>query len=1342
MKKLLILLITIIGTLSLVAQTTAVNESFETWPAPDWNTYELSLGGSWTHSTIFGSDRGYNGGNAAEHWISNDNCNNWLVTPQIVVSNADYQLIYQQFSTDIQYYSYAGVYISTGSGIPADGDFVALQEATVADDVWTEETIDLSSYVGQNIYLAFVYVGTWHHWRVDEVVVSPPTIMDGGLVEVINPIGVSENTGTEDVIVNLHNFGTETINDFSVEWFVNDVQQTTFQQTSLNLNQGEEAYLTLGQYNFDSEGLYVISANLLLANDFNPGNDNVEGNYEVSSFKDAKLAKVLPEGYQPLAGNKNVVLTIENNGANPFDDVSVNWSVDGVAQTEFIASNLNLQPGESADIVVGSYGFVQGLNEINADIWVLGDINTGNNTYTSFVAVGILWESFESGFAIPEMWTAEDYPLVDTFYAPPHGRYYYISQTDNNYFGVVSDTLWTPLLNIEAGDQISFWINNSAFFTNNDELVYKNGTTGEISLIAEIDSELESWDYLTMDISAASGINYIGFASTYSTSFGVSNLDLISSDAGIYLYDYDLGIKNLSFFNVAKKSETHQFNVELRNYGLNAIQGSEYLIKIITEDGNVLAQQNGLNLDSWQDTTIIIEHTFTEVENIKLYAYIEYSLDQATGNNTSKTLPLSVLPQDIIFNDIGTMDYISPNIPFNTTGNTNSMGTDDLSQQLYYEDELPEQGGYLYGITLYYHEIMAIGQLLPLQVWVKETEIENLSGGWIPTEEMNLVFNDTIEVSNELNSVFIPFDEPMLITGNNNVAIQYFQYDPEWPFTACRFYTTNGDDELVRGIGTFDYYGIDPNNQPDNFAHFTDYTYTTFVFQPIDGDGIISGYIYDENDQPIENASITVGGTGIEEFSDASGYYYLPSLPYETYEISCSYLGYENQSQTVDLNQPNVSADFYMVPLPKVIVSGTVFGSNAPTVPLQDVLVEINGYDNLTTFTNANGEFVFEDVYGNNEYTISFTLLGYDYLIQDLIVDSLDIDMGEIMLSETFNSAYNVWATPNGDEASVEWLSPLSEDYVKFQNDLNSPSYSYTNEPDEDVYLGNLFFNNDLITLTSIEVYWDIYENAHDFVTVEILNSKGDVLVSSLPFLTYNDSLMTIDIPNISVNTDFYAMVHWQHNDYSTDALTIDYSTEIENTAYIKYPGEPAILLSEYIGSFPGAFEIRVNTMVESAKTNNRELLHYNVYKGLSNDIPNAGEWLSINTEPITDLNFIDYNWTNNDPLLYTYAVEAVYVEGGAEMSFSNFVSGYTHIDNSISDNVNVFPNPSSGTVNISGVQGTYIVVYNILGEIVFTENVESVSTKIDVSSFSKGIYFIKIEGLNKDIIKKLVVSY
>lgn len=1343
MKRFLILMIVSFITVLGIAQTTAINESFESWPAPDWTEYQYDEGG-WENSILWGPNLGYGGGNCAKHKIANGTTDDWLVSPQISVNGSNYELVFQEQSTDLQYYTYSGVHISTNSGDPSDGDFVELAESLQVESNWVEHSIDLSAYDGQDIYIAFVYQGAsscWTHWDIDEVVVAPSSFTDGALTEIVNPTGINPNAGVEPVIVSLHNFGTSNITDADIQWSINGNNQGTFNVTN-TITPGNEVNITLGNYDFSSPGDYLITCELILAGDMNASNDIIESTYFVTDPKDAELVSIYPYGFFPNTITEDVTVMVQNMGDFTINDFTIEWIFNGVSQTDFDVTSLGLAPGEAAEINIGIADLVQGLNTINATIQLSGDDDLSNNTNISYANVGSLWESFEGEMFPPEMWQANDYPLVDNFFPPIHGERYYSSQTDNNYFGEISDTLYTPLMDIQDGDVINFWMNNSAYFTNSDVLIWKDGITGEVHLIGDINSTLEQWDEVSMDISAAAGINYIGFVNEVPGSFGASSLDMITSTANIYLHNQDLGIRFFENNEIALIGEDHIFNVEIRNYGTNTVSANDYTVKIMLEDGSLLAEQAGTALNSWEKTNIEVIYNFSEVSNQKIYAYIDYSADEMLRNNTSETYSVYSLPADINYNEIGSMEYQDPNIPFNTGGDTYSLGADDISQNLFYQDEL-NITGMIYGIKLHYYELFAVGQYLPLNVWVKNTDLEDLSSGWIPQEGLQLVFNDTIEVFPGHNSVYIPFDEPFLMTGDNNLMVQYEQYNPEWPFTACRFYATApGNGGPTRAIKLSDMYDLDVNDLPDYWAEHDNHTFTTFVYQEITEEGIISGIVTDEIGDPLENARVKIDGMSIEDYTDASGYYELPSIPNSSYSITASLLGYEDQTQEIELDLPAETLDFSLEALPQIIINGFVFGSNAPEMPLENVYINLHGYENQETYTDQDGAFMFENVYGNHEYSISFTLEGYEVLTMTFNAEDENIDLGDILLTEKMISAFNVWAVAGVGQAWIEWLAPESATEIKIQNDNNVYSYSLTNEPNEEVLLGNLFENNDLITITSVELEWDIYELSHDLVLIDILDSEGNTMVSSLPFLTHNDSLMTIDIPNISIDEDFFVMVHWKNNEETTDALVLDYSEGTINTAYIKYPGESPVLVSDFIGSPPGSFFVRVNTMQEDPGKETESILGYNIYKGLVSEIPAAPyAWEAINNEPISELSFIDENWTGSASDTYTFAVEAIYEEGNAEFSFSNFIDLIIGLTETENNQINIYPNPASSSIHLDNINAEKFYIYNILGELVYSQNEVAAHQKIDVSHLESGHYFVLIQNGQNKAVEKLIIT-
>ncbi len=167
----------------------------------------------------------------------------------------------------------------------------------------------------------------------------------------------------------------------------------------------------------------------------------------------------------------------------------------------------------------------------------------------------------------------------------------------------------------------------------------------------------------------------------------------------------------------------------------------------------------------------------------------------------------------------------------------------------------------------------------------------------------------------------------------------------------------------------------------------------------------------------------------------------------------------------------------------------------------------------------------------------------------------------------------------------------------------------------------------------------------------------------------------------------------------------------------------------------------RVNTLYEGVGKSAREVLSYNIFRGLVEDMANATNWTALNTAPLTEEVFVDNTWSIHDPLEYTYAVEAVYAENNAELSFSNFIAGFTASEENITEALSIYPIPASSTLFIHGAEGARISIYNMLGELVYQDNNSQKMERIDVSSLHNGNYIIQIVGDYIQQTKKLVVA-
>jgi len=86
-----------------------------------------------------------------------------------------------------------------------------------------------------------------------------------------------------------------------------------------------------------------------------------------------------------------------------------------------------------------------------------------------------------------------------------------------------------------------------------------------------------------------------------------------------------------------------------------------------------------------------------------------------------------------------------------------------------------------------------------------------------------------------------------------------------------------------------------------------------------------------------------------------------------------------------------------------------------------------------------------------------------------------------------------------------------------------------------------------------------------------------------------------------------------------------------------------------------------------------------------------------------------------------------------------------TSIYNIVSEQIMIFPNPTNGIFNIEfekNIINANISISNITGKVIYTNNLSSsLKHEVDLSSYSKGIYFIKFNLKDETLIYKLVIK-
>lgn len=140
-----------------------------------------------------------------------------------------------------------------------------------------KRTVDLSSYVGQTIYIAFVHTNCTDMFRIniDDVSVYENTVIDAGITDIVAPDNSSSCalTAAEPVTITIYNYGGSAISNFQVTY--NAGAGPVTETVTASIPPATSYDYTFSQTaDLSALGYYTISANISLTGDTDGSNDN------------------------------------------------------------------------------------------------------------------------------------------------------------------------------------------------------------------------------------------------------------------------------------------------------------------------------------------------------------------------------------------------------------------------------------------------------------------------------------------------------------------------------------------------------------------------------------------------------------------------------------------------------------------------------------------------------------------------------------------------------------------------------------------------------------------------------------------------------------------------------------------------------------------------------------------------------------------------------------------------------------------------------------------------------------------------------------------------------------
>ena len=208
--------------------------------------------------------------------------NNWFISPAIDLTSQSGTIKLSYFvkgQDDTFFAEHYKVRISTTTSDTASFSTVLVDE-TIPETGWHEKTVDLSEYVGQIIYIAFVHceITDMFYINLDDVSVFVDDTEDAAIAAITAPThgdySTCAMTDAEQVKVNILNNGGSAISDFEVSYTINDGATVTETVTASIAPAQTYEYTFAQTADFSAVGTYTITASVNLTGDENADNNN------------------------------------------------------------------------------------------------------------------------------------------------------------------------------------------------------------------------------------------------------------------------------------------------------------------------------------------------------------------------------------------------------------------------------------------------------------------------------------------------------------------------------------------------------------------------------------------------------------------------------------------------------------------------------------------------------------------------------------------------------------------------------------------------------------------------------------------------------------------------------------------------------------------------------------------------------------------------------------------------------------------------------------------------------------------------------------------------------------
>lgn len=481
--------------------------------------------------------------------------------------------------------------------------------------------------------------------------------LDAGIIEINQPSGTYTEGDQVDVIVEIKNFGVDSLFAFDIVFSVNGGTNVSMAWSD-TLAPGENSLVTLPSVIIPL-GSSEICAHTVLIGDQQAANDSLCKNFYGNPLHDAGMVEIL--SLPQISGEYNVYARIVNAGPADLLTVDLGWEINSIAQDTVNWTGILSTNDVSDLILLGNYIFADTTYNIKVNTSMpngIADVFNSDDTLQTdmeFIATAIVdtfpyCESFEDtlGNWIQNTWDDMDW-IIDANGTPSNntgpssafdGIYYLFTESNGQSSGDIAGLEAMFDLSTFTYPKISFSYHMYGFSMGTLHMdLFDSIWHEDVWVISG--NKGNQWGQANVNIFEYSGMDKVVVRFRGQRGNGISSdmaIDNFCMNEGISI---DLSLNSLLSpnLNICASASESVF-VEVENFGGNTLTDIPFVLELINPLGAMVVKNDTLWGDLVFGNTDTIEFSavdFSMAGSYSLTCYFTMAGDQVTSNDTIST---------------------------------------------------------------------------------------------------------------------------------------------------------------------------------------------------------------------------------------------------------------------------------------------------------------------------------------------------------------------------------------------------------------------------------------------------------------------------------------------------------------------------------------------------------------------------------------------------------------------------------------------------------------------------------------------------------------------------------